>query len=268
MRLCCSHGWYCEYCMRKHADARLAVGDVLVPCPECREPVQESSLKQFLRDDVVARFHARSIQKAIASSSNLFTCPTANCDMCVELEEGEEAWLKKCPMCKKGSCLRCGAQPYHKGISCQMHALRSRTTETKGADIKLRNWMRKTGTKQCPGCKMGVSKDDLKNQNSQKAECHKMLCRNCGVKFCYKCLAFLSNAYTCGCSMDRHGFFNPVTKKMVTHLRTSPKKASSAAANKAARSKASAAKKKSVRSKASAAKGSARRSVAKRLTRR
>lgn len=239
VRLNCRHGWYCEHCMRMHAEARLSMGDVCVPCPECREPIQDSGLKQFLTDDVVARFHDRSIQKAIASSTNLFTCPTANCDMCVELEPGEEPWLKKCPKCKKGSCLRCGAQPYHKGMTCQMHALRSRTDELRSTEMQLRKWMRKTGTKQCPVCNMGVTKEDIKNQNTQYSECHKMMCRQCGTRFCFKCLAVLTDTYTCGCSINEHGFVNPLTGRRVVHkLRVAKKKTSPKAANKASAAKA------------------------------
>lgn len=223
VRLGCRHGWYCFHCMKMHANARLNVGDVCVPCPECRAPIPDFSLKKILSDDVVAHFHTRSIKQAIACSPNLFTCPSANCEFCVELEDGDDSWLRKCPQCRKGSCLRCGAQPYHKGITCQMHALRSRTDKLKGAELSLRRWMRKTGTKQCPQCNMGVTKEDLENQGTQRAECHKMLCRHCGTRFCFKCLAVLSESYTCGCSIDRHGFINPVNGRRIRHLRVSAK---------------------------------------------
>lgn len=253
VRLSCRHGWYCLHCMKMHADARLNVGDVCVPCPECREPIQDFCLKEILSNDVIDGFHKRSVNQAVASSSNLFTCPTPNCDMCVEVEEGEEPWLKKCPKCKKGSCLRCGAQPYHKGLSCQMHALQTRSSANDSAEKSLRRWMRRTGTKQCPQCKMGVTKEDLENQNTQRSECHKMLCRHCGTQFCFKCLALLTSTYTCGCAIDAHGFINPITGRRVQHLRQPAKK--SAASTKHV--------KRGGRSKASAAKTVTRRPVAK-----
>merc|ERR1712232_891428 len=99
-----------------------------------------------------------------------------------------------------------------------MYAL-SRAPEVKKEEATLRKWMNKTGTKQCPGCKMGVTKEDLKNQTTQRSECHKMLCRHCNTKFCFKCLAILTDTYTCGCSIDRHGFFNPFNGRRVKHLR-------------------------------------------------
>lgn len=220
VHLVCRHGWYCVQCLKRHADATLAVGKVHVPCPECREPIQDYILKEILSNDALARLHKSSIDRAIANSSNLYTCPSPNCDMCVEVEEGEEPILKKCPTCKKGCCLRCGAQPYHKGMSCQEYALKkSKSKKLRAAEEGLRRWMRRTGTKQCPRCQMGVSKENIGNQNGQRTECHKMLCRHCGVKFCYQCLAILSDTYTCGCSIERHSFVNPVTGKAVQHLK-------------------------------------------------
>lgn len=213
----CRHGWYCVHCMKMHADARLVSGDVCVPCPECREPIQEFCLKEFLSHDVIANFHSRSIKQAIACSPNLYSCPTPGCEMCVELEESEDPWMRRCPRCRKGSCLRCGAQPYHKGISCQMYALSMKSKDVIKDELSLRRWMRRTGTKQCPQCRMGVTKEDLQNQSTQLTECHKMLCRHCGTRFCFKCLALLTDTYTCSCSMREHGFINPTTGRLMRH---------------------------------------------------
>merc|ERR1719352_1264769 len=79
--------------------------------------------------------------------------------------------------------------------------------------------MEETGAKQCPGCKMAVTKLDIKQQATQKAECHKMLCRNCNTRFCFKCLAILTDTYTCGCTKDKHGFVDPDTGKYLKHLK-------------------------------------------------
>merc|ERR1719265_2440056 len=77
--------------------------------------------------------------------------------------------------------------------------------------------MHKTGTKQCPQCKMAVTKENLESQNTQRSECHKMLCRHCGTRFCFKCLALLTDTYTCSCSMKEHGFINPITGRLIRH---------------------------------------------------
>lgn len=227
MQLACSHGWYCSGCLERYAHARLAEGAVDISCPDCREPIPDHDLKSILTQDVITRFHERSISRAVASSSNLHTCPTAGCNMCFAIEDGD-FWLRGCPKCKKESCLRCGVQPYHHGLSCQKYAEKvgNQKQADKASEAALMRWMRRTGTKQCPQCKAGVSKEDLKSQGTQRKECHKMICRSCETKFCFKCLAILTDTYNCGCSNVAHGFFNPWTKKRNEHLKKSKVKAS------------------------------------------
>jgi hypothetical protein len=58
---------------------------------------------------------------------DIFKCPTPNCDFHVWLEDvEEEAELKSCPQCKKSSCVKCGVQPYHAGLTCTKKTRRSR----------------------------------------------------------------------------------------------------------------------------------------------
>lgn len=221
VRLACSHGWYCRSCLERYAQARLAEGALDVACPDCREPIPDHDLKKiFPNQDVINRFHERSITRAVASSSNLHPCPTAGCNMCFEIEDGDY-WLRHCPQCKKGGCLACGVSPYHHGASCEEHAAKLARAKqgNKAPDAALMRWMRRTGTKQCPQCKMGVSKEDLASQGTQRKECHKMMCRHCDTKFCFKCLAILTDTYNCGCSIERHGFFNPKTLRRNEHLK-------------------------------------------------
>jgi len=225
VRLGCRHGWYCQNCMIKHAEARLEVGAAHVACPECAAPIAECNLRKMLPQEIIDRLLARSLEQAVSSTGDLFACPTPNCPMRVALEAGEEPRLQ-CTECKKESCLRCGAQPYHKGFTCEEHAERqARNKRAKKAqsqiedDKSFKQWMEDTGTKQCPTCGMAVSKQNLDSQNNQYQECHKMMCRNCSTKFCFKCSKILTDSFSCGCSIDRHGFVDPKTGKRLDHLR-------------------------------------------------
>lgn len=224
MSLGCRHGWYCTRCVQQHAEARLGVGDVHVPCPECRAPVPERDLRKLLPADVVDRLLARSLERAVSTESDLWACPTPNCPMRVALDEGDDGELARlhCPLCRKTSCLRCRAQPFHKGLSCEAHAQRQRSRAhrvARAAEEGLRQWMEETGSKQCPRCNMVVTKQNLRSQATQHAECHKMMCANCNTKFCFKCLAVLTDTFTCGCSIDLHGFVDPRTGKRINHLK-------------------------------------------------
>merc|ERR1712039_441329 len=162
-----------------------------------------------------------SLEQAVSCQADLRACPTPSCPMRVALEDGESGHLH-CPLCKKKSCVRCGAQPFHRGLTCEQYkekkSKRVRKSQPNSEALFLK-WMEETGTKQCPTCKMAISKEDLERQGSQRKECHKMMCRNCETKFCFKCLAILTDTFSCGCSIDLHGFCDPRTGRRLSHLR-------------------------------------------------
>jgi len=225
----CSHGWYCGQCVKKHAEARLAMGASSVTCPECCTPLPERDLRKLVPQDIMDRLHSRSLEQAVSSAADLWACPTPNCPMRVALEEGQLPRLK-CTICNKTSCLKCGIQPWHRGLTCEEARSRQgvgkKRKQNEGVD-ELMKWIEETGTKQCPTCRMAVSKQKLESQHTQYSECHKMCCRNCGTKFCFKCLAVLTDTYTCGCSINAHGFIDPTTGKRLNHLRRGAAKAKS-----------------------------------------
>lgn len=170
--------------------------------------------------EVVDRFLTRSLERAVSMTADLWACPTPNCPMRVALDPEDDVTRFRCTMCRKASCIRCNAQPYHNRLTCEQHALqkqRKRSQEADDGSEGLKKWMEETGAKQCPKCNMAVTKQNLTNQASQKTECHKMLCRNCGTRFCFKCLAELTDVFTCGCSIDLHGFVDPDTGKRIAH---------------------------------------------------
>lgn len=218
VQLSCGHGWYCASCMLRHAEARLDNGAASVTCPECSTVLAERELRKLLPTETIERLLARSLEQAVSLAADLWACPTPNCPMRVALDDDEIGRLQ-CTLCKKSSCLRCGRQPFHRGLTCEEYAekLKGKSKKQKEED-SLRQWMEETGSKQCPTCRMGVTKQNIDKQNTQYSECHKMCCRNCGTKFCFKCLAVLSDCFTCGCTIDAHGFIDPVTGKRVNHL--------------------------------------------------
>jgi hypothetical protein len=229
-RLSCrlQHGWYCSSCMLRHAEARLEMGAVEVTCPECNEALAECELKAIIPHSVIDRLQNRSLEQAVSAVADLRACPTPNCTMRVALEEGEPPRFK-CPLCRKASCLLCGAQPYHKDLTCEEYAARKalqsksrkdlQSKSREDAEASFQRWLEETGTKKCPTCSAPVSKENLEKQGSQRVECHKMMCRNCDTRFCFKCLAKLTDSYSCGCSIDQHGFCDPRTGKRLQHLK-------------------------------------------------
>lgn len=216
-RLPCGCGWYCAACIGRHAEARLDVGKHDVTCPECYKEVGEAMLKAILPQKTLERLHQRSLEGAVSAANNIWPCPTPDCPIRVAIEPGDEPCLR-CTHCNKEHCLLCQASPYHTGLTCDEHASkRRRLKNDKDSEDLFHEWMKKTGSKQCPKCKMAITKQDLGKQGGQKSECHKMICRNCNVKFCFKCLTVLSSSRSCGCTPETHGFIDPRTGAFVAH---------------------------------------------------
>eukprot|EP00435_Cladocopium_sp_Y103_P010900 s2474_g2.t2 len=203
----CGHGWYCPGCINRFVEARLdegIAGDI--PCPDCGKAISEEDLARLLPKQTIFRLHASNINRAaVASGAKPRPCPTPDCHMHKTFEEGKPA-CETCPLCEKESCWWCGAQPYHSGLTCEQH--RKKDTRSSGSkdDESFLKWMKDTGTKQCPTCGMATSKENLEMQTDQVEECHKMICRSCGTKFCFGCNAILTESYTCGCTQNAHNF--------------------------------------------------------------
>jgi len=249
VRLRCSHGWYCTSCVGRHVEARLDNGSVLQNCPQCQDEIAERDLKRLIRESVMNRLLKMSLEQAVAAASDLRPCPTPNCPMRVAMEPGDPSRFV-CPECRKECCLKCGAQPFHRKKTCEQHV----ANQKKGKRCSIFQWMKETGSKQCPTCQMAVTKQNLEKQETQRSECHKMCCRNCNTRFCFKCLAILSKDYTCGCTQDEHGFIDPNTGKILVHLK---KKRKSVKTTKAA-AKASAGRGRGGRGRGAAAAGGGR----------
>jgi len=215
VRLPCLHGWYCDDCVLKYCEAQLRDGVLQITCPECRDPIHEHVLRSIVPHSVLDRLLEHSLEQAVAASSDLVACPTPDCPMRVALHEGDKINFS-CQVCCKTSCLRCRKQPYHLGMTCEAAAdSASSVAEPDNGESCLFQWMAATGTKQCPKCRMPVSKENLHNQTTQRSECHKMWCRCCGTRVCFKCLAVLTRNYSCGCTKDIHSFVNPYTGRNV-----------------------------------------------------
>ena len=150
----------------------------------------QHSLHSVIPETLASKIIDNSLTNAVANSKVLFACPTIGCTACVELD-CIGAFTFICPVCEE-SCTVGGDEL---------------------VDPELAAWALEVGAIQCPRCAVFVTKNNLSQQNTQRAECHKMLCR-CGHKFCFKCKKDLS-AGICSCTSHKHGFVDPETKQLV-----------------------------------------------------
>ena len=74
--------------------------------------------------------------------------------------------------------------------------------------ILPRRTLARLGLKQCPRCGEGLQKES--------ETCHKMICRTCRARFCFRCLARLEY-FNCGCTGAEHNFVDPLDGRILTH---------------------------------------------------
>lgn len=106
-------------------------------------------------------------------------------------------------------CAGCGKQV---DVSRLLPPEAQRRAEARGTWRQPLEWpqelLERLGLKQCPGCGEGVQKES--------ETCHKMICRSCRARFCFKCLARLEY-FNCACSGAEHHFVDPVSGEILAH---------------------------------------------------
>ncbi|XP_052145303.1 uncharacterized protein LOC127764460 isoform X2 [Oryza glaberrima] len=189
IKLPCHHS-FCLKCMEFHCKIHVKEGNLTqLACPDtnCRNPLPPSVLKSLLRDDGYAQWESFALQKLLDAMPDLVYCPRCSA-ACLEVDNDAQ-----CPGCFFTFCTLCKRRR-HVGDTCitpeeKIRILKERQKlysipeeqllkEQREIDelINIQEALR--DSKQCPRCKMAISKIE---------GCNKMTCGNCGRFFCYRC---------------------------------------------------------------------------------
>ncbi|KAM0826093.1 hypothetical protein ACQ4PT_069112 [Festuca glaucescens] len=201
IKLPCHH-FFCQKCMQTYCKMHVKEGTVLkLLCPDtnCGAVVPPNILKILLGEDEFERWETLLLQRTLDAMVDVVYCPRCQ-TVCLE-DAGDEA---VCSSCLFSFCTLC-REPHHVGVECispeeKLHILvkRQMSEKKKKGDIRKRKPkgdIQKRmdevcsimeilkDAKQCPQCKMAISKIE---------GCNKMTCLNCGQLFCYQCTAAIT----------------------------------------------------------------------------
>ncbi|CAI2364636.1 unnamed protein product [Moneuplotes crassus] len=184
----CEH-FFCKACLKFYCENLISQGKVNeIKCPElkCGKTISDSDLELIVSDEFYKKIFKFRFANEIDLAEDKTWCPEENCDGVARIVGGN--LFGECAKCYFRFCLSCN-HFYHSGRRCPVLSLGrnqfAKMTKKQQEEFlkeKLNDFYVLKHCKNCPNCHARISKI---------SGCNKMVCRECGIYFCWKCLSII-----------------------------------------------------------------------------
>lgn len=162
----CAHS-FCRHCIIEYVEDKVqSQGATSIFCPshKCTNRLEDSVLETLLSGLSFSKFLRFRVQSSLDSDPSIRWCPRPGCSGYARLTGTRRKLV--CEECGWEYCRYCQGK-WHEGGEC-----------SQGGDAKFEKWVKKTGVKFCPQCRVKVEK----NQG-----CPHMTCVRCRYEWCWAC---------------------------------------------------------------------------------
>ncbi|TVU05662.1 hypothetical protein EJB05_48833, partial [Eragrostis curvula] len=179
----CAHA-FCRACLSGHVRAKVeqsAGGAAVVRCPDasCAAALDPELCRAALPADVFERWCAALCEALFAGARRTY-CPFPDCSELMVADDDVEGSAvvtqSECQVCRRLFCARCGAAPWHNGVTCDEYGGLGKGDRGQ-EDMMLLEMASGRKWKRCPSCQFIVERTE---------GCRHITCR-CGFQFCYDC---------------------------------------------------------------------------------
>ncbi|KAF4616334.1 hypothetical protein D9613_008633 [Agrocybe pediades] len=176
VKLPCGHSW-CKACLQRYLQAAIELKFFPLTClgqeAKCTQRIPLFTIREMLDAAEMDMITNSAFTHYIQTHRDQYHfCPTPDCDQVYRTTTSNVPM--QCPSCLMPICTACNSEA-HEGLTCN---------EFKYGDPLFWDWAGKNKVKSCPGCNIGIEKDE---------GCNHMMCTVCKTHICWVCMKTFPN---------------------------------------------------------------------------
>jgi hypothetical protein len=161
----CNHK-YCKHCIQHILKIKIEekkVRNIICPHDNCTSEISFAIIKEILTPEMFEKYDKALLENTFINDKECIFCPVPDCGNPIYGVKSHPKII--CRKCEQKICYNCKTVGWHKG-DCKK--------EEEKQDDSIKTWMKESGAKPCPNCKVPIEKNK---------GCNHIYCINCKHHF-------------------------------------------------------------------------------------